>query len=151
VKSFRTTGNVWREGGRPDGEETRFVIQRGQPLVTEDYAELQHAVQNAGFHTTFMPLDDVTDRMVCASHRFPEDHERRGLYGNSFWVAKRGATWFIAGWAPAIYRVPSSDRVAKLSLRLLRREGGGAYGDFDDSIRREFELIQISDEEFERS
>ena len=116
--------------------------------MTEDYAKLQHAVESAGFFTTFNPIEEVGDRIVCASHQYPQGHERRGLYGNSFWVAKRGADWFVAGWAPAIYRVPDSDRVAELCLRLLRREQGGAYGDFDEPVRRDFALVRISDEEF---
>jgi hypothetical protein len=119
--------------------------------VTEDYAHLQHAVESAGFFTTFMPIEEVGDRMVCASHKYPEGHERRGLYGNSFWIAKRGADWFVAGWAPSIYRVPDTGRLAELCLRLLRRERGGAYGDFDEQVRRDFTLVPVSDEEFDRA
>jgi hypothetical protein len=74
--------------------------------VTEDYADFTHAVEGADFFTAFMPIERVGDRIVCASHQYPEGHERRGLHGNSFWVAKRGFDWFVAGWGPAICRVP---------------------------------------------
>jgi hypothetical protein len=96
--------------------------------VTEDYAELQHVVECAGFFTTFMPIEEVGDRIVCASHQYPEGHERRSLHGNSFWVAKRGVDWFVAGWAPAIYLVPDNTRVAELCLRLVRRVVSGLLG-----------------------
>jgi hypothetical protein len=118
--------------------------------VTDDYAELQHAVGSAGFFTTFMAIEEVGDRMVCASHQYPEGHARRGLYGNSFWVAKRGGDWFVAGWGPSIYRVPDNTRVAELCLRLLRRQRGGAYADFDGEVRRDFSLVPVSEEEFGR-
>ena len=119
--------------------------------MIEDYANLKQAVESAGFFTTFRPMENVGDRIVCASHQYPEEHGRRGLYGNSFWVAKRGADWFVASWGPVIYRVPDSGRVAELSLCLFRREGGGAYGDFDAEVRREFALIPVSYEDFERA
>lgn len=129
----------------------RSVFQRGQLTVIEEYAELQHAVESAGFFTTFQPIKEPGDRIACASHRYPEGHERRGLYGNSFWIAKRGFDWFVAGWAPAIYRLPASNRVEELCLCLLRRERGGAYGDFDEKIRQDFALVPVSDEEFDRA
>ena len=117
--------------------------------MIDDYIELQRTVESAGFFTTFQPIDKPGDRIVCASHEYPEGHERWGLHGNSFWVAKRGANWFIASWAPVIYRVPDARRVVVLCLRLLRREPAGAYGDFDEQVRRDFGLIAVSDEEFD--
>jgi hypothetical protein len=119
--------------------------------LTEDYARLKQAVESAGFFSTFMPIEKVGDRIVCASHQYPEGHQRRGLHGNSFWVEKRGTDWFVASWGPVIYRVPDSDRVAELCLRLLRREPGGAYGDFDAEVRRDFALIPVSYEDFDRT
>ena len=118
--------------------------------MTDDYAELRHAVESAGFFTTFMPIVEVGDRMVCASRQYAKGHEQRGLHGNSFWVAKRGGGWFVAGWGPSIYRVPDNTRIAELCLRLLGRQRGGAYADFDEEVRRDFSLVPVSDEEFGR-
>jgi hypothetical protein len=118
--------------------------------VTEKYAELRYAVENAGFFTTFQPIGGLGDRIVCASDRYPEGHSQRGLSGNSFWIAKRGQDWFVAGWAPAIYRIPGCDRVTDLCLRLLGREHAGAYSDLNEQIRREFELVPVTDEDFGR-
>ncbi len=119
--------------------------------MTDDYAELQQAIESAGFYTTFQPIDEPGDRIVCASHQYPNGQERRGLHGNSFWVAKRGADWFVASSAPSIYRLPEARRVAELCLRLLRRKPGGAYGDFNEDVRRDFGLIAVSNEEFGRA
>lgn len=117
--------------------------------MTEDYAELRNAIESAGFFTTFQPIKEPGDRMVCASHRYPDGHERRGLHGNSFWIAKRGLEWFAGSWTPVIYRIPDGGRVTELCLRLLRRRDGRAYFDFDEQVRRDFALIPVSDEEFD--
>lgn len=119
--------------------------------MTEGYAGLQHAVESAGFFTTFQPIQEPGDRIVCASHQYPDGHERYGLYGNSFWVARRGKDWYIASWAPHIYRVGSPERAGELCLHLLKRKGGGAYWDFDEGVQRTFGLVEVSVEEFGRA
>lgn len=115
--------------------------------MTQDYAELQQAIESAGFFTTFQPTGD---RIVCASHRYPEGHERQGLYGNNFWVALRGQEWYVGTYAPSIYRVTFPERLKDLCVHLLQREGGSAYGDLDEDVRRAFGLVEVSDEDFDR-
>ena len=119
--------------------------------MTEDYADLQKAIEAAGFFTTFQPIEKAGDRIVCASHQFPDGHERPGLCGNSFWVALRGVDWYVASWAPRIYRLQAAERVNALCLHLLSREAGGAYWDFDEHIRQAYGLVEISYEYFDRS
>ena len=84
-----------------------------------DYADLKEAVEAAGFFTTFMPICEVGDRIVCASLRYTEGPRRGALGGNSFWVAKRGADWFVATWCPAIYRVCKVERLSSSSASCL--------------------------------
>lgn len=119
--------------------------------MTEDYAELQHAIERAGFFTTFKPIEEPGDRIVCASHQYPPGHERRGLHGNSFWVALRGKALYVASWAPHIYCVGSPQRLTELCIRLLKRDGGSAYWDFGEDVRRDFGLVEVSEEQFGRA
>lgn len=106
--------------------------------MPEDYAELRKPVEGAGFFTTVQPIGEDGDRIVCASRR-----TGRGLGGNSFWVAKWEGDWFIATWAPRYYRLARPERFAELCVRLLSREPETAYGFFDESIQREFELMEV--------
>ncbi len=117
-----------------------------------DYADLKEAVEAAGFFTTFMPICEVGDRIVCASLRYTEGPRRGALGGNSFWVARRGADWFVATWCPAIYRVCKVERLVELCILLLRREDHPrAYGGIDELVRTEFGLVEIADAEFPES
>ncbi|HEY7153347.1 MAG TPA: hypothetical protein VH575_05240 [Gemmataceae bacterium] len=116
--------------------------------MREEYAGLQAVVEEAGFFTTFQPIRQPGDRIICASHAYTSGPRRGGLCGNSFWVAKRRGKWFIATWAPVIYRLSDPARLGELCVRLLRREPAGAYADFDDQVRTEFGLIEIPDDEF---
>jgi hypothetical protein len=116
--------------------------------MSEEYAALQAAVEGAGFFTTFQPIRQPGDRIVCASHRYTSGAWEGHLGGNSFWAAKRGDDWFIATWIPVIYRVTEPAKLADLCVRLLSREAAGAYATFDESIRTEFGLVEVPDEEF---
>lgn len=58
--------------------------------MISDYTELKQVVEDAGFFTTPMPIREAGDRIVLASRK-----HRQGLAGNSFWVAKRGAEWYL--------------------------------------------------------
>jgi hypothetical protein len=116
--------------------------------MQDDYADLKEAVEAAGFFTTFMPILEVGDRIVCASRSYTSGPRAGGLGGNSFWVAKRGSDWFIATWAPIIYRLQKTEVVAELCIHLLRRAPGAAYCAFDEHVRSTFDLIEIGENEF---
>lgn len=115
--------------------------------MIEDYAELKQTIEAAGFHTIFSLIEGSGDRMICVSHRYTSGPREGGLYGNSFWVAKRGDEWFIVTWVPTIYRIPDHERLSELCLLLLRREPTRA-GDLDEETRKNFGLVLVSDEEF---
>ena len=108
-----------------------------------DYSDLKSAVEAAGFFTTFQPIRESGDRIVCAS---------TGGYGvlggNSFWVAKRTGEWFIGTWSSIIYRVSNPGRLAELCIWLLRRQPTSDYSYFDELVMAEFGLVEISEEEF---
>ncbi len=114
----------------------------------DDYSSLKEAVESAGFFTTFQPIRAPGDRIVCASHSYTTGPRAGALGGNSFWVAKRRGEWFIATWAPVIYRVSDPDRLTSLSLRLLQRQPAKAYSEFDQQFCTEFGLVAIPEEEF---
>lgn len=102
-----------------------------------------------GYFTTFQPIREPADRIVCASMRFRCDSPTGwGLGGNSFWVAKRGGEWFIATWSPVIYRVADPSRLVELCVRLLQREPGGAYAEFDEPVQTDFGLVETPEDRF---
>ena len=57
--------------------------------MTEDDAELQEAVESAGFFTTFQPIEEPGDRIVCTSRRRPEGHERNGPPGGTISMIRK--------------------------------------------------------------
>jgi hypothetical protein len=116
--------------------------------MREEYADLQAAVEGAGFYITFQPIREPGDRIVCASHAYTRGPRKGCLGGNSFWVAKRSEEWFIATWSPKIYRIANAGRLGDLCIRLLQRTPGRAYADFDEQVRREFGLVEVGDDEF---
>ena len=115
--------------------------------MRDDYTELKAAVEAAGFFTTFMPIREAGDRIVCASCSYTSGPRAGSLGGNSFGIAKRRSDWFIATWAPIIYRIQKVGRIAELCILLLRRDPGGAYFDFDEQVRTEFDLVEIADQD----
>jgi hypothetical protein len=113
-----------------------------------DYAELEKGVTAAGFFTTFMPIEEVGDRIVCASRQYTSGPRKGGLCGNSFWDAKRGDDWFVATWVPVNFRMLNVERLVELCTLLLDREPAGAYSRIDEKIQQEFGLVEIADEDF---
>src|SRR6266699_3068453 len=75
-------------GRRSTRKSDRFGCAR-KSCMRKEYAELQATVEGAGFFTTFQPIREPGDRIVCASHAYTSGPRRGGLGGNSFWVAKR--------------------------------------------------------------
>jgi hypothetical protein len=117
--------------------------------MIEDYAELKRAIEDAGFFTTFMPIRQVGDRMVCCSHQFTDGPKAGGLGGRSFWVAKRDDGWYVATWSPSIYRVSRTDKLVALCLELLRCEPSRALFDLAQEVVDRFELVPVTTSEFD--
>jgi hypothetical protein len=111
--------------------------------VLSDYAELKRTVEDAGFFTTPMPLDNGGDRLALASM-----WHRRGLTGNSFWVAKRGTNWYLGTWGSHLYRVPNDADLADLCLTWLRATDE-TMSDIDNALKVQYGLVELTDEQAE--
>ena len=85
------------------------------------YQQLAKAISDAGFFTT----GDLDSKVICASKLRPEG----GYTGNSFWIAKRSAGWFLGTWGVHRYRIPEPERVAELCITWLQRHPGGTASD----------------------
>ncbi len=116
--------------------------------MVDDYTAIKTTLEAAGFFTTFQPIEEPGDRIVCASREYTSGPRQGGLGGNSFWVAVRENRWYVAGWAPAIYHLSDANRLYELCLRLLNGKENRAYFDFSDEVRSEFGLVAVPDEEF---
>lgn len=116
--------------------------------MIEDYSEVKNAIEAAGFFTTFAPIAELGDRMVCASRRYETGERAGSLGGNSFWIAKRGNDWFIATWSGLAYRAPSQQQLVALCLEMLSRETSRAFwdSDIDKDTRARFELSPADQE-----
>jgi hypothetical protein len=110
----------------------------------KDYEDLKKVVEEAGFFADFQQIKVPGDRLCLASKRL-----ENGFTGVLFWVAKRGADWFIATYLPHLYRIPDAKSVAELVVAVLRKGGGTPY-DLADELKTRFSLVEISEKQFKR-
>ncbi len=110
--------------------------------MDDKYGSVKRAVEDAGFFTTGMPMDDGGDRLVCASRRI-----KAGLSGNSFWLARRESGWFLGVWGGQLYRVPKDRPVADLCLAWLREAPHTTHWDLDDPTKQQYGLVEVSSDE----
>ena len=113
------------------------------------YQEVRAVVEASGFFTTTQPLsDEGGTRLVCASAG-----GRGGLGGISFWVTFQSAAWFIASWAPHIYRIPNSARAADVVVAAIRASldhPKRQYHDIAQVVQTRFGLCEITQDDFDR-
>lgn len=104
---------------------------------------LKAAVEAGGFFTTFQPINELGDRIVCAS-----EGGTWGMGGRSFWCAARQGRWFIATWTPRIYEIPNRDDVASVAIDVLTKNDARCY-DIDGEIKARYGLVELGVEQFE--
>ena len=114
--------------------------------MKKEYAALKAMVEVVGFFTTFQPIRNPGDRIVCASRL------TRPVTGVAGWEVAFGK---LNGTKSGLSPPGSADLpnfrfrlAADLRLRLLRRRQANAYMDFDRRIRQQFGLIPVPVEEF---
>jgi hypothetical protein len=111
----------------------------------EDYAELKRAVEEAGCFTTFMPISQPGDRIVCASRKRADG---RALTGVSFWVAKRDGRWYLGMWGGELFRFSDASVVIPLCVRFVTDEKVlGSCLRVPVEVQAEVGLIELSEEE----
>ena len=110
-------------------------------VVISEYSALTNAIENAGFFTTFQPIEETCGRIVCASHGGDW-----GMGGFSFWIAVRNGRWFIATWAPRFYEIPSAEDVVSVAIEALRNNDRKGY-DINKEIKEQFSLIEVYDDD----
>ena len=103
------------------------------------YADLNQAIQAAGFYT--ITRNERPDRLICASKR-----SKRGLTGNSFWIAERAGRWFVGTWGSYVYEFPDVGRVAEFCITWLSQMDK-TCGNIEEAFRLEFQLAG-ADEDF---
>ena len=113
--------------------------------MIEAYDSLARAVAAAGFFTGGVEDHGTWHRICVCSKRRPDGV----LTGNSFWVSRRPSGWFLGTWGPHLYRLANEGRLAELCSTWLSRAPDGTRFDFDDWLKSEFELVPVSDEDFE--
>jgi hypothetical protein len=122
-------------------EADQWQILKGLAVV-EEYQDLKEAIEAAGFFTTFQPIDELGDRIVCAS-----EGGDWGMGGRSFWCAVRQGRWFIATWTPRLYEIPHAADVAQLAIDVLTNNENNF--DINPEIKTRFGLVEIADEQFD--
>jgi hypothetical protein len=105
------------------------------------YDDIKQALEKAGF-SAYRREENGT--LICSATHWPSVPQS----ANSFWIAERGNDWFIATWSPHIYRVGDSARVSELCVAVLNGCPKPAQYDFDDQIKKRFNLVEIDPDEF---
>lgn len=109
------------------------------------YDDLSAAMTAAGFFTTGLEDHGSWHRTCIASKRCPG-----GLTGNSFWVSRLPSGWYLGTWGSCLYRLPDERRLAELCVNWLSRVPNSTRPDFDEQLKKEFGLIPVSEEVFDR-
>src|SRR5262249_25451783 len=109
------------------------------------YDELAAAVTAAGFFTTGFENHGSWHRTCVASKQCSG-----GITGNSFWVSRLPSGWYLGTWGPHLYRLPHDSRLAELCVSWLGRVRKRAGPDFDERLKKEFGLVPVPDEVFDR-
>jgi hypothetical protein len=105
----------------------------GRPLdETMTYDDITKALATEGFFTHHR---EDTDTLVCSTAQWPNIPQQ----AHSFWVARRGDSWFLGTWAPRVYRFTEASSVPALCIAWLRLHPSPAQWDVDERIRREFD------------
>ena len=113
--------------------------------MNEAYGLLTRAVNEAGFFTNGIEDHGTWHRTCVCSKRCPDG----SLTGNSFWVSRVCSKWYLGTWDGSIYLLPEEDRLLELCISSLSRARDGTRYDFDDRLKREFQLLPVADETFE--
>ena len=70
------------------------------------------------------------------------------LTGNSFWVSRVCSKWYLGTWDGSNYSSVFYP-LLELCISSLSRARDGTRYDFDDRLKREFQLLPVADETFE--
>jgi hypothetical protein len=115
-------------------------------MNSDVYDDLASAVTAAGFFTTGFEDHGTWHRTCIGSKRLPNGD----ITGNSFWVSRLPNGWCLGTWGPHLYRLPDESRIAELCIGWLSRVPNGTRPDFDEVVKREFGLVPVTNEEFDR-
>jgi hypothetical protein len=58
--------------------------------------------------------------------------------------------WYLGTWGQHLYRLPDEDRLAELCVSWLTRVPNGTRPDFDERLKKEFGLVAVPEEVFDR-
>lgn len=117
-------------------------------MTKAEYEQFALEMQAGGFYTNGLrPVGlGLFSTIVCARKLSGS----QGYSGNSFWVTRFGGHWYLGTWGVRHYLVPEHRSVVETCLACLRRNPDGTTADFDQALKADFDLVQLSIEEFER-
>ncbi len=111
------------------------------------YRALQEALHGIGAATTIRDLGGGLVQLVCAATT-----TRRGLAGNSFWLARTKANvWFLVTWTNHYWAFPTAVTPADIALAcrdLLPVSKTPVYS-VPDEIAQKHSLVESADDPFE--
>jgi hypothetical protein len=114
-------------------------------MFQDTYDRFAKVVSDAGFYTNGLENMGSWQRTsVCAKRR-----PGGGYTGNSFWVTQLDNAWYLGTWGGEVYRLPEPERISELCVTWLTREPDETRADFDESLKTDFHLQSVSDEDFD--
>jgi hypothetical protein len=111
----------------------------------QKYNSLTKSIEEAGFFASKVNPMGGWDRICPASKERPGG----GYTGNSFWVTKLSAGWYLGTWGGFVYRIQNQDDIARCCVSWLQRAANGTRSDFDDIIKKEFGLAAVTGDDFD--
>lgn len=113
--------------------------------VPNVYSLITAEIRNKGFHVTDVErMGDWSRVTICSKRRAGS-----GYSGNSFWLTYLSGEWHLGTWGGLLYRLPDKKRIVELCVEWLSSEPEKTAPDCDEELKNRFELIDISDEEFD--
>lgn len=113
--------------------------------MPDPYESISDALRHSGFYVTSTEkMGDWSRIVVCSRKR-----EDFGYTGNSCWLTYLGESWYVGTWGGVIYQLPNACRLNELCMTFLSREVKQLEADIDEVTRKDFDLREVSDDDFD--
>ena len=86
------------------------------------------------------------NRITVCSKKRPEG----GYTGNSFWLTFLEQSFYLGTWGGMLYRLPDGSRITELCVDWLTRESSKVLNDFNEALKLEYNLLEVTEDEFSR-
>jgi hypothetical protein len=109
--------------------------------VSDEFSQVESGLRQRGISA----YRQRPGQLVVSRQRGPV----RPDAGNSFWVCRLGADWYVCTWAPCYYRVPASSSVLDVAEAFVD-VGKSAQSRVPAELIARFGLVETDPDQFDR-